>query len=175
MASPGVQEWADNGTMPPKAQPTPLDPDVKRVLEALRWIVRELRLAQAPGLPGLSAAQIFVLHVLKENGPLSVNELASWTATDPSSVSVVVRKLQERAYVRKQASPEDGRRMMVSLTATGSRVAGQTATPIQQVLIRRMVGLEPRNLKRLADLLEQVAPPSEGEPAPMFFQEDGRA
>jgi DNA-binding MarR family transcriptional regulator len=151
--------------------------DVRRVFDALRWIVRELRLAQAPAGPGpaLSAAQLFVLHALKEHGALSVGELADRTATDPSSVSVVVRKLHAKRLVGKQPAPEDRRRWMVTLTAAGARIVDKAPIPVQQVLMERMAHLAPGQLHRLAGLLERVAPPREGEHPPMFFQEGPRA
>ena len=157
------------------SQANPPDPeaDVRRVFDALRWIVRALRLAQGGGGrgTGLSAAQSFVLHALREHGALSVGELAERTATDPSSVSVVVRKLHEKGLVGKRTSSEDHRRWMVTLTAAGTRLAEQSPTPVQQVLMGRMAQLAPDQLHTLAQLLEQVAPPPEGlEPAPMFFQ-----
>jgi len=142
------------------------------VFESLRWIVRELRLAPNPGGPGagLSAAQIFVLHVLAEHGPLSVGELAERTATDPSSVSVVVRKLHEGNLVSKRPSPEDLRRMQVALTAKGARAAAGSSLPVQQLMIGRMERMAPADLRRLADLLGQLAPSRDGA-APMFFQD----
>jgi DNA-binding MarR family transcriptional regulator len=152
-----------------------LDPDARRVMEALRWIVRALRLAQAGGDAGsrLSAAQVFVLHVLKERGPLSVGELAEATATDPSSVSVVVRKLHGKGLVGKRISSEDHRRLKVALTVAGAKAAAAVPVPLQQVLLERMTQLTPDQLRTLADLLERVAAPVGGEaPAPMFFQDE---
>ena len=108
-----------------------VEPDVRRVFDALRWIVRALRLAQTSrhGGAGLSAAQVFVLHVLKEHGPLSVVELADRTATDPSSVSVVVRKLNGRGLVGKRTSSTDRRKLNVALTQAGARAAAAVPGP----------------------------------------------
>ena len=148
---------------------------MRRVFDALRWIVRELRLAQNPGGPvaGLSAAQLFVLHVLREHGQQSVGELADQTATDPSSVSVVIRKLHLKGLVDKQPSVEDRRRLEVTLTAAGAKAAKHVGVPVQQLLMARLSGLKPAELTTLADLLVRVAPaPGEAEAAPMFFQEE---
>ena len=140
-------------------------------MDSLRWIVRSLRLLEsAAGLPGgLSAAQVFVLQVLRESGGLSLGELAERTATDPSSVSVVVRKLHEKGLVSKQAGAGDRRRVEVALTAEGGRVAERTPQLVQQALLDRLEALEPGQRKQLADLLEQVAP-GEGRTPPMFFE-----
>jgi DNA-binding MarR family transcriptional regulator len=106
---------------------------------------------------------MFVLHVIKEHGALSVGDLAERTATDPSSVSVVVRK---------KPSAEDHRRLMVNLTAAGSRTVEKSPIPVQEILMERMSQMAPDQLHTLAELLEQVAPPREGQhPAPMFFHE----
>ena len=147
------------------------------MFDALRWIVRELRLAQGPAGqgPALSAAQMFVLHVLKAHGTLSMGDLAERTATDPSSVSVVVRKLHDKRLVAKRPAPEDHRKWRVTLTAAGAGIVDQAPIPVQQVLMERMAHLAPDQLHSLAELLEQVAPARDGtHPAPMFFQERPR-
>jgi len=152
----------------------PVPPDARRVFDALRWIFRELRIAQEPKgkASGLSAAQVFVLHVLRDQGDLGISALAQATATDPSSVSVVVRKLQQKGLVGKAPGTGDRRRREVALTAAGAKAALGTPNPVQQGLLERMGRLEAGDLRALADLLEKVAPPAEdGHPAPMFFQD----
>jgi DNA-binding MarR family transcriptional regulator len=155
----------------------PPSPDQRRVFDALRWIIRELRLAQASGgQAGLSAAQRFVLHLLQGREGLSVGELAELTATDPSSVSVVIRKLHERHLVTKKPCARDRRKLLVTLTAAGAKAIAGEPVPVQQVLMGRLAGLRPRELHALAGLLERLAPPVEaGRPAPMFFQDGADA
>ncbi len=148
------------------------DSDLRRVLDALRWIVRDLRLTSASGnLPsGLSAAQVFVLHVLRGEAGLSMNELAVRTMTDQSSVSVVVRKLHEKNLVVKRAAKSDRRRAEVSLSAAGRRLAESTPPPVQKALIARLSALAPAERLRLRQLLELVAPAGVAAP-PMFFDD----
>lgn len=55
---------------------------------------------------GLGSEQIYVLHQLARNSPLSVHELAELTVTDQSSVSVVVNKLVEKGFVSRARSEE---------------------------------------------------------------------
>src|SRR5215217_2732988 len=65
--------------------------DVRAVLDAIRRIVRVLRVSSraAEKQVGLSGAQLFVLHKLEDAPALSLNELADRTRTHQSSVSVV--------------------------------------------------------------------------------------
>jgi hypothetical protein len=89
-------------------------------------------------------------------------------------VSVVVRKLYDKGMVGKTPSSEDRRRLKVTLTAAGSRIAGKAPIPVQQVLLGRMAQLPPDQLRTLADLLERVAQSKERpHSAPMFF-DDGK-
>lgn len=146
--------------------------DLRRVLDALRWIVRDLRVASASqSLPsGLSAAQMFVLHVLRGEPGLSLNELADRTVTDQSSVSVVVRKLHEKKLVVKRTAKEDRRRVEVSLTAAGRRLLEGAPLPVQEALISRLSALAPAEQRRLRQLLERIAPRGAASP-PMFFDD----
>ncbi|MBL0311567.1 MAG: MarR family transcriptional regulator [Holophagaceae bacterium] len=145
---------------------------MRRVLDALRWIVRDLRVASAShGLPlGLSAAQMFVLHVLQGEPGLSLGELADRTVTDQSSVSVVVRKLHEKRLVVKRTAKDDRRRIEVSLTPAGMRVAEGAPRPVQEALISRLSEMDPAERRHLRQLLERIAPVGAVGP-PMFFDD----
>ena len=105
------------------------------VLNSFRCIVKSLRLADRAGLKeyGVGSSQLYVLHELKRTAPLSINELAERTATDQSTVSVVVAKLIEKGLVSRVRSPHDARRAELALTAKGRQtVRGLRIHPTQQ-------------------------------------------
>lgn len=150
---------------------------MRRVFDALRRIVRELHRAQNPPGSGEqpSAAQLFVLHALKGTDGLSVGELAQRTATDPSSVSVVIRKLHEKGLVAKRPNAQDRRRQDVTLAPAGAELLARSPSPVQERLLGRMTAMTPVQLRTLAGLLETLAPVEPGAPpAPMFFQDADR-
>lgn len=152
-------------------QPKP-DPKARRILDALRSIVRELRLASVSSEKrfGLSAAQLFVLQTLRDEPGLSLGELAERTATDQSSVSVVVRKLEEKKLVQKGVSGEDRRRLEISLTAVGGRLVAKAPPAVQELLIQRIAALSGKEKIQLAELLDRFALPGAGA-QPMFFED----
>lgn len=113
---------------------------------------------------------MFVLHTLHCEPGLSMGELAARTATDQSSVSVVVRKLHEKKLVLKRAAKDDKRRVEASLTAAGNRLAESAPRPVQEALISRLAALAPADRKRLRQLLELIAPRGPEAP-PMFFDD----
>lgn len=135
-------------------------------------MVRDLRLASTSCEKqfGLSAAQLFVLQTLKDQPGMSLGEVAERTATDQSSVSVVVRKLEERNLVQKGVSGLDGRRLQLSLTSAGKRLADSAPPAIQGQLIQRIATLSAAERSQLATLLERFALPG-SEAQPMFFEE----
>jgi DNA-binding MarR family transcriptional regulator len=73
----------------------PPSTDTRTILDAIRHIVRALRIASrsAEQSVGLSAAQLFVLQKLAEGDGISLGELARLTLTHQSSVSVIVGTL----------------------------------------------------------------------------------
>jgi DNA-binding MarR family transcriptional regulator len=149
--------------------------DPQRVLDAFRNLVKALRLADRAGLErhGLGSAQVFVLHQLNRESPLSINELAERTATDQSTVSVVVNKLVEKGFVTRERSNDDARRVALALTAKGRLTVRKLPSPIQHGLIESVRQLPASRARALAEMLEQVVGAlgvAEKRP-PMFFDE----
>jgi DNA-binding MarR family transcriptional regulator len=114
------------------------------VMIALRKVVRFLRLADraAEASVGLSAAQLFVLHTLAREPARSLAELAELTLTDQSSVSIVVGRLVERRLVTRTTAKADRRRIVLRLTAAGTKVA-RTFPHVPQTRIAEVVRAMP--------------------------------
>jgi DNA-binding MarR family transcriptional regulator len=72
----------------------------------------------------LSASEINVLANLAGGRNRSVGELASDTATKPTTLTSVLDRLVRRGYVTRDLDPADRRSFLVSLTADGRSVAG---------------------------------------------------
>ncbi|MDR3685324.1 MAG: MarR family winged helix-turn-helix transcriptional regulator, partial [Geothrix sp.] len=111
---------------------------------------------------------MFVLQALRDQPGMSLGEVAKRTATDQSSVSVVVRKLEEKDLVQKRTSSKDGRRLELSLTPRGKRLSERTPPAVQDLLIQSISDLPLPDRRQLAGLLDRIAPPGPGD-QPMFF------
>jgi DNA-binding MarR family transcriptional regulator len=161
---------------PASPRPRRPDPDVTAALNAIRRIFRALRLSSAATekAHGVSLAQLFVLHELAAGGPFSIAALSARTATDPSSVSVVVARLVERGLAERRASAEDARRAEVEITAAGRTLLEQAPMPAQERLIAGLAGLPKAERRALAaSLTAVVAAMGAGEDAAaMFFEDD---
>ena len=149
--------------------------EVRAVLEAIRHIVRVLRVASraAEKRVGLSGAQLFVLQVLADEDALSLGELAERTFTHQSSVSVVVGRLVDRGLVRRRRSTSDARRLEVTLTRAGRVVAARAPAAAQGRLISGLERLDSGDRRVLARTLGcLLAEMGIGEEAATMFFED---
>lgn len=150
--------------------------DAYSVLNSFRCLVKSLRLADRAGLKehGLGASQLYVLHELKRESPLSVNELAQRTATDQSTVSVVVAKLIEKGFVTRERSELDGRRLDLTLTAKGHLLLKRLPPPIQWSLIDGVQRLPPARARALAESLQEICEVlGISDPHPPMLMDDG--
>jgi DNA-binding MarR family transcriptional regulator len=154
-----------------------LERDTRAVLDAIRKIVRALRVASraAEKRAGLSGAQLFVLQKLSDGRAVSLNELAARTLTHQSSVSVVVQRLVERGLIRRSSSAVDGRRIELSLTTAGRKVAGQSHDLAQDRLIRALREMPQAQRTQTAVLLDDLLARAGlySESATLFFEDDG--
>lgn len=129
------------------------------VMIALRRIVRFLRLAdrEVEAACDVSAAQLFVLHVLLDSPAASLSEIAARTLTDQSSVSTVVARLVARGLVRRTASKTDRRRAELRLTPAGQRMVDRAPRVPQAQMIAALRALPPGKQAELARALETLA------------------
>ena len=142
--------------MPRKTNGAEGRPIERRVLDAIRSLVREIRLASTSrNGRDVSAAQAFVLQVLLNTPGVRINDLAELTATDQSSVSVVVQKLVKAGLVVKERSSADGRAFEVRLTPAGRAVAKRTPIVPQLRLVEGLQKMPPARQEALARLLEE--------------------
>jgi len=154
-------------------------PDMVAVMDALRRVVRALRVSAraAERRFGISGAQLFVLEKLAEAPAPSVDDLAERTLTDQSSVSIVLTRLEARRLVVRRPSEEDARRVEIALTPAGRALARRLPEPAQERLIMALRRLRPAQLRSFARGLAALVRALEvaAEPAGMFFEEQSSA
>jgi DNA-binding MarR family transcriptional regulator len=72
---------------------------------------------------GLRIEGVRVLFRLVAQDNRSVNELSSLTGIEKSTLSRLLDRLEKRGLVKRGRDPEDGRSVIVSLTAKGRKLA----------------------------------------------------
>jgi DNA-binding MarR family transcriptional regulator len=95
----------------------------------LRQVAQRHAVIFASGIGSdLTPTQWAALTKLAEVGPLSQNLLGRQTAMDAATIKGVVDRLTRRGLTATQPDTEDGRRLLVTLTADGSDLV-QRLTP----------------------------------------------
>jgi DNA-binding MarR family transcriptional regulator len=114
-----------------------------------------------------SPAQLHVLGVLREVGPITVSQLASLLAISAPSTSAMVDRMVDAGLVERARSEEDRRIVSVWVTPAGEQ-ALKAAIGGRRGMLERVLGqLDPaeladtiRVLRRLEEALERVPAPS---------------
>jgi DNA-binding MarR family transcriptional regulator len=150
--------------------------DAKVILNRVRQLVRALRAfdRQAQSRYGLGAAQMFILDVLRQERELSMNDLADRTATDQSSASLAVGRLEEHGYVRRMPGEADRRQVRVTLTARGRKLVRRTPPAAQEKIMDSASRMSTRERAQLKMLLEKLITGlgAEKERPRMLFQDE---
>ena len=73
----------------------------------------------------LTPTQWAALSKLAETGPCSQNQLGRLTAMDVATIKGVIDRLTARGLTETSQDPEDGRRLLVSLTRAGQQLGGK--------------------------------------------------
>lgn len=149
-----------------------------RILDAIRRLVQHLRIADraAQGELGISAAQLFVLVELGKTPALSLNELATRTHTDQSSVSVVVSRLVDAGLMTRDRDERDARRLVLNLTQNGRAIMARAPAVPQEQIIAIAERLPPDELQRFADSFTALvdALGAGSGPAQLLFADEGQ-
>jgi DNA-binding MarR family transcriptional regulator len=138
-------------------------PDVTEVAGALRvavgLVVRKLR--QAPYADELTLAESSALSRLERGGPATSSDLARVDRISPQSMGVTVASLLDRGLIERARDPEDGRRIVLSVTDAGRRTMrdkrGARTEHIAAALREGFTADELRQLEGATALLERLA------------------
>jgi len=104
----------------------------------------------------VGGAQFFVLQRLSVSGLISINDLATLTLTDQSTVSVLVKRLAERGLVERKSSPKDARKVLVHITPAGRALVSKAPSSPLEKIVQAVLALPRSDSRKLAKLLERV-------------------
>ncbi len=110
---------------------------------------------------GVTGPQRFVLRVLSQRPGLSAGELAQLLHLHPSTLTGVLRRLEERGLLARETDSHDARRAVLKVTGSGKGLTSRQANSVEDV-VRRVLATAPKSqaqsaralLGALADALE---------------------
>ena len=104
----------------------------------------------------ITPTQWAALSKLAETGPCSQNQLGRLTAMDVATIKGVIDRLTARGLTETSPDPEDGRRLLVSLTRTGAQTAEKAAANALAISKETLAPLEAKEREMLMALLNKL-------------------
>ena len=104
----------------------------------------------------LTSTQWAALSKLAETGPCSQNQLGRLTAMDVATIKGVIDRLTARGLTETSADPDDGRRLLVSLTRAGQQMAEKAAPNALAITRETLAPLDAKERETLMGLLSKL-------------------
>jgi MarR family transcriptional regulator, lower aerobic nicotinate degradation pathway regulator len=104
----------------------------------------------------LTSPQWAALSKLAETGPCSQNQLGRLTAMDVATIKGVIDRLTARGLTETSPDPEDGRRLVVSLTRAGQQLVEKAAPNALAISRETLAPLDAKEREMLVALLSKL-------------------
>ena len=128
------------------------------------------RILNELGIESFTCEQSAVLEQLWKHNSLSCNELAEKTGLAPNTITALVSNLQKNGLVVRAASPDDRRKVVVTITDKGLSVREDFERVVEKVVNIGFAGFSDYEysefenyLKRLCDNYEKFFVSKKGE------------
>ncbi len=105
----------------------------------------------------LSGAQFEVLRHLWQQDQQEQRTLQERLGVTPPTLTGIIDCLVERDLVARQASAEDARVKVLSLTSAGQSIEGELGAAMERVQERLLAGFSPSEAALLKDWLRRIA------------------
>lgn len=104
----------------------------------------------------LTPTQWAALAKLTETGPCSQNQLGRLTAMDVATIKGVIDRLTARGLTETSPDPDDGRRLLVSLTRAGQAMAEKAAPHALAISKETLAPLDTKERETFIALLSKL-------------------
>ena len=105
---------------------------------------------------GVTLTQFAVLEALYHLGPMSLSDIAQKVLTTGGNLTMVVGNLERQGLARRQRAPEDGRVLIVVLTAKGKALIRQIFPRHAAAIAEFLSALSPQEQAQLGDLCRKL-------------------
>lgn len=125
------------------------------------YVIKQLELGLRPrfvelcAAEGMSAAQYTALTVLERRPGITSSELARRSFVRAQTMAITLEPLLSGGLVRRERDPENGRRMLLFLTATGAAAIERLTKPLAALEEQLVSGFTAAERVQFADLLRR--------------------
>lgn len=116
---------------------------------AVMRLARRMRLERVDG--DVSDGQLSVLFVLAKHGPQTLGSLSDIDRVSAPSMTRTVNALVDAGLVSRSAAPDDGRKVLIDLTDSGTRIVDTTRERRAAWFDTHLAGLSPEDRRTLLE------------------------
>lgn len=102
-----------------------------------------------------------VIRILAEAGTVDASEMADRAFILAPSLTRIIRSLEERGIITKAKDDNDGRRVLLSITASGLAIIHEVAPESRLIYDRLEQHFGPERIEQLLDMLDELSTFSE--------------
>lgn len=139
-------------------EPSPLRADAVRLAEIFTTMQRSfmLHLSKELARGNVSFAQYCLLGFLAGQKHLSMTEIAGRMGHTTAAATGLVDRLEKLGHVRRVHSSDDRRKILVQITASGSRLVAAVRDDMVSTLLKMMAQLDSNEQKSWLSIYEKV-------------------
>lgn len=121
-----------------------------RAAVLVRLLVKQVRSRE------ISRSEMEVLSILRD-GPRRITELTELEGIAQPTMTLLVKRLEERGWVRREGQPDDGRVVMVSLTEAGGTAQQRLRAQFLEAMRADLQELSDPELRALSAATETLS------------------
>ena len=106
---------------------------------------------------GVTGPQRLVIRILGRYPGISAGRLAEVLQLHPSTLTGVLKRLQERGIIERRVDPNDARRALLDLTSHGRELDSLRAGTVEAAVRQTLKAIPRRKLQAAQDVLTALA------------------
>jgi DNA-binding MarR family transcriptional regulator len=106
---------------------------------------------------GVTAPQRLALRIVGKFPGIPIGKLAELLLLDPGTLTGVLQRLERRRLVARRVDPQDGRRVLLGLTAKGRALDVAHPATVEAAVEGAIAGLPRQKLRATREVLEELA------------------
>ncbi len=132
---------------------------IEAVLVALRRVIRatDLHSKHLAKTTGLTAPQILLLQTIRDQGEVTIGEIANSMSLSQATVTTIIDRLEKRGLVYRERSKEDKRKVHAHLTDEAMETLKSAPIPLQDQFARQYADLQEWEQTMIISSLQRVA------------------
>ena len=140
--------------------------DIKHMLDAF-YKAKRIR-DMLPELPeGVSPSYVRFLDAIEKlqraNGSVKISDLSAKLRLQPPGVTRTVKEMEEKGFLAKQTSPDDGRVTYITITESGAALSEEFNTQVFESLGAKLPDISQQDVETVIRVIERFYAVMSGE------------